>query len=1009
MRRTLLFLALLFWTASAFGQFTLVTGTVVDPNSVPYALGTIQPTLITSGTPTITATGSLYLPPSQATGLNSAGHFLVQLADNTQLSPGGTQWSFKVCSAVGTVPLAFGTGPQCFTAGPLTISGSSQDITATLHAAAVALTLPFGSGSGAIGGSGTTNFLPVFTGTAAIGNSFINQGGSSVNIGQGIAPLTDPIAVSTNDQTVSSCSGTNQIPLPTIGCKAFSSILIPSGGVSGGMTTNFAGLNHGWSTSQGLVLGGILQITGDSGFGATEERGLYVETYDSATPTTTRRAIYAFAGNASGNTTTTNEAIVAKTYVNGSTNTNDSTIHVLAPTVTGGGHMTNHNGITIDTQGVGNAIQTGTDPVVFGGPVNSTSTTAIAGPRPWIDITSSTYGADPTGVSDSTTAITNALAACPVGGGILFPPGMYIHNSQITDSASNCTIFAWPNTAILKKNFNSSTGSFPGVSGSVNVTGSHVRIYGLNYVGNASGGKTGHCWTDITNNVDVVFDHVNFSDCDGNPITFSAANGSSSGVTGFKVINSTVSCGTNVTANLQFGAIVLQEILTDGEISYNDLDCSLNTNTGGPGTIEAESQTTLLTASFSHIKISHNHIWAANDWGIQYGAFNAPAPVDTVIDHNIIEIPNGSTGICTSSCVPGILGCASVIMAGTGLIFDHNRCNANGVAVPYAAWEIGAQTGPHVQGNTLFGESSSTLTGFAIWGTTGGVFDANVIYGFGENGGGANPSDGIIIGGSHAGQAISTLSESTNTVTVTTTAALNSWVAPGSTQCIAGSTTAGYNICGLVQNAGYSRSGGTFTMYNPTSGLGACSGACTTSAFVQTSQNNNQLTNNVIYLPCGGTLAGTRNGIDIRPLGSNEQASNNRLDGNTITGCGNGATGDLGVNLRGAGIASGNAIYNTTLNNLQTGIAFNFGAGYFLWNTVLNNVAAATSGTTTTFGQSDVPIAFAQVASCAAPYKGNTVEVSNGNTAPSWNATLASGTGEVDARCNGTNWVVFSN
>lgn len=127
-------------TPAAAAQFTTVTGTVIDPNGVPYANGTITATLITSASPTLS--GLPYTPPTQQVGLSSAGAFVMQLADNTQLSPGGTQWTFKVCSAAGTVLPAGGVGPVCFVAGPVTISGSSQNLTATLAGAAVALSIP---------------------------------------------------------------------------------------------------------------------------------------------------------------------------------------------------------------------------------------------------------------------------------------------------------------------------------------------------------------------------------------------------------------------------------------------------------------------------------------------------------------------------------------------------------------------------------------------------------------------------------------------------------------------------------------------------------------------------------------------------------------------------------------------------------------------------------------------------------------------------------------------------
>lgn len=133
-------------------QFTTVTGTVIDPNGFPYATGTITPQLIlsTSGTPVFTGTSNAYIPPPAATGLDGNGHFAVTLADNTQLSPSGSKWNFQVCSGQGTVNPAIGTGSQCFTlAAPITISGTSQDISTQLNARASALTRVTGPGTGA--------------------------------------------------------------------------------------------------------------------------------------------------------------------------------------------------------------------------------------------------------------------------------------------------------------------------------------------------------------------------------------------------------------------------------------------------------------------------------------------------------------------------------------------------------------------------------------------------------------------------------------------------------------------------------------------------------------------------------------------------------------------------------------------------------------------------------------------------------------------------------------------
>jgi hypothetical protein len=137
----------LFLALPAAAPFTTVTGTVTDPNGVAYAGGTIASTIISSGTTTLTISGTVvnYIQPSQATGLNGSGTFTVRLADNTQVSPGGSTWNFTACSAVGTVLPAFGKGPVCFTVTGVSISGASQDFGATLSASALALTATFNS------------------------------------------------------------------------------------------------------------------------------------------------------------------------------------------------------------------------------------------------------------------------------------------------------------------------------------------------------------------------------------------------------------------------------------------------------------------------------------------------------------------------------------------------------------------------------------------------------------------------------------------------------------------------------------------------------------------------------------------------------------------------------------------------------------------------------------------------------------------------------------------------
>jgi len=160
--QTLSALVFVFLTLPTAAQFTTVTGTVTDPNGLPYANGTIAATLVLPGGTSPTLNGFAYTPPSQPAGLNAVGAFVMQLADNTVLLPGATQWNFKVCSAAGTVQPAGGKGPVCFTVGPLTISGTLQSINSQLTAAAQSL-----SSSNAGGAQGSVPFAGVCNATYA--------------------------------------------------------------------------------------------------------------------------------------------------------------------------------------------------------------------------------------------------------------------------------------------------------------------------------------------------------------------------------------------------------------------------------------------------------------------------------------------------------------------------------------------------------------------------------------------------------------------------------------------------------------------------------------------------------------------------------------------------------------------------------------------------------------------------------------------------------------------------
>lgn len=167
-------------TLPALAQFTNVTGTVIDPNNLPYGSGTISAALVIPGGQSPTLNGYIYSPPTQPVGLNLAGAFLMRLADNTILQPGGTQWTFTVCSAIGGIQPSSGKGPVCFSV-TLTISGASQDISAQLQAAALPLSNIASGGGGTPGGLNTQiqiNNSGAFGGlaNAASGSALVSQG-----------------------------------------------------------------------------------------------------------------------------------------------------------------------------------------------------------------------------------------------------------------------------------------------------------------------------------------------------------------------------------------------------------------------------------------------------------------------------------------------------------------------------------------------------------------------------------------------------------------------------------------------------------------------------------------------------------------------------------------------------------------------------------------------------------------------------------------------------------------
>lgn len=134
----LVLFAVLILAPGARAQFTTVSATVLDPNGIPYANGSMSALLVPNTSGAYTLSGSNYSGRIGPASLDSTGSFTIQFADNSVLLPASSQWVITVCAG-SRAPGPIGTNSQCFTAAALTISGASQNISTNLNSAAVAL------------------------------------------------------------------------------------------------------------------------------------------------------------------------------------------------------------------------------------------------------------------------------------------------------------------------------------------------------------------------------------------------------------------------------------------------------------------------------------------------------------------------------------------------------------------------------------------------------------------------------------------------------------------------------------------------------------------------------------------------------------------------------------------------------------------------------------------------------------------------------------------------------
>lgn len=207
--------------SSSFAQnFTAVSGTIVDPNGLPYSNCNITAELVPAGSnPSI---GGAAIGGLNRANCDVNGVFSMTLGSNAVIVPGATQWKFTVNEQPGITPPA-GFGPQSFTT-TLTISGASLDISALLAVPALALARAGAAGptagvnaldtgsraDGAIG----SNWKLTSNGLVVRSSAIASTAGGQINSGFWVANSFSNFQFS--QVTVLTLNGTTDLVGPTV-------------------------------------------------------------------------------------------------------------------------------------------------------------------------------------------------------------------------------------------------------------------------------------------------------------------------------------------------------------------------------------------------------------------------------------------------------------------------------------------------------------------------------------------------------------------------------------------------------------------------------------------------------------------------------------------------------------------------------------------------------------------------------------------------------------------------
>jgi hypothetical protein len=244
---------------------TIVSGTVTDPNGIPYAFGSVTISLVPAppGTPLCNGVpfSSPIGPPTQ---LSSTGSFSLTVPANSAISPGGTQWLFAINESPGVAP-PLGVGPVAFSVKITVTATGTQSVSAALTAAAPALIVPLsGSGGGATLQTNSVNNASQSLLNLVNSAAFNGLTATVTNTGSGIVQLGFSGTLGNAGLTNSS------ITINTIPCTLGGSCTVSSGsGITNLATT--APITGGPITTTGTIACPTCGVTGSplSQFAAT--------------------------------------------------------------------------------------------------------------------------------------------------------------------------------------------------------------------------------------------------------------------------------------------------------------------------------------------------------------------------------------------------------------------------------------------------------------------------------------------------------------------------------------------------------------------------------------------------------------------------------------------------------------------------------------------------------------------------------------------------------------------